>query len=76
VVFSQLTEDNNDVRTEKNTKPSGKKADQNKIINKFEEFLINNIKRDNEVEETFDDFDELHEKINSESLLIILIIQR
>ncbi|CAI2185030.1 7055_t:CDS:2, partial [Funneliformis geosporum] len=50
VVFSQLTEDNNDVRTEKNTKPSGKKADQNKIINKFEEFLINNIKRDNEGE--------------------------
>lgn len=54
-IVQQAVEDEGD--SSKKSKPSGKKADQQKMYNKFNTFLINNIRRANDEEETFSGFD-------------------
>lgn len=80
--MSQIIQSINNEESSKKDKPSGKKADQDKIYDKFRTFLINNIKGERDEKETFVGFSGLQREIEEneiqnklENILNILNIQ-
>ncbi|CAI2184956.1 17719_t:CDS:2, partial [Funneliformis geosporum] len=75
--LSQITRMvNNNEESEENVKkdkPSGPKADQDKIYNKFRTFLIDNMKGERDEKETFVSFSGLQQEIEESEIQIKLV---